>query len=140
MQRGGKTRRPQAEFARVIDRERLAQQQLVRVGAYRAHQAQGFAVSADQDMLAVVECDAFDLDRARAAAQMPRRFEYGDRDLRLRQRDGRGHAGPAGADDGDAHAVIQVFHAIHSLRTGVNAVRWVSTLQPSASISRSSAR
>ena len=140
MQRRGKAWRAQAELARVFDGERLAQQQLVRIGADYAHQAQGFAVSADQNVLAVVEFDAFDFDRTRAAAQMPCCFEYRDRDLRLRQRDRRGHAGPAGADDGDVHTVIQVFHAIHSLRTGVNAVRWVSTLQPSASISRSSVR
>ena len=140
MQGRGQARRAQAELARVFDRERLAQQQLLRVGAHRAHQAQGLAVSADQYVLAVVEFDALDFHRARAAAQMPRRFEYGDRGPCLRERDRRGHAGPAGADDGDVHAVIQVFHAIHSLRTGVNAVRWLSTLQPSFAISRSKAR
>src|SRR4029077_4013357 len=97
-------------------------------------------VSADQNMLAVVEFHTLDFDRARAAAQMPRGFEYGARNLCLRQGHRRGHAGPAGADDGDVHTVIQVFHAIHSLRRGVNAVRWVSTLQPSTFISRSSVR
>ena len=140
MQRRGKAWRAQAELAGIFDGKRLAQQVLVRIGAARAHQAQGFAVSADHDVLAIVECYALDFDRARAAAQMPRRFKYGDRNPCQRQHHRRGHAGPAGANDGDVHAVIQVFHAIHSLRTGVNAVRWVSTLQPSASISRSSVR
>jgi len=51
-----------------------------------------------------------------------------------------GQSGPAGANDGDTYARTQVLHAIHSLRSCVNAVRCVSTLQPPALISASSVR
>ena len=140
MQGSGKTRHAQAELARIFDGERQAREQPVRVGADCAHQAQGFAVGPDQNVLAVVECHALDFDRARAAARVPRRLEYHDRDLCLREYHSGSHAGPAGADDSDVHVVIQIFHAIHSLRTGVKAVRWLSTLQPSSAISLSSVR
>ena len=43
------------------------------------------------------------------------------------QVDGGGKARPAAADDRNFHAKAQVFQAIQSLRTGVNAMRWCST-------------
>ena len=54
------------------------------------------------------------------------------------QRDRRGHAGVARADD--RYAVTQVFQAIQNLRKGVSEVRCVSTRNPSRSISARSWR
>ncbi len=54
---------------RIAHLQRQPQQALLRVDADGAHQTQGFAIGAEQDVLAVIERDAVDLDRARAAAQ-----------------------------------------------------------------------
>ncbi len=65
-------------------------------------------------------------------------FEHDDAHARVGQRNGGGHARVPGTDD--RYAVIQVFHAIQNLRSGVSEVRCVSTRKPSRSISSSSAR
>ena len=65
-------------------------------------------------------------------------FEHDDAYARVGQRYGGGHARVSRADD--RYAVIQVFHAIQNLRSGVSEVRCVSTRKPSRSISASSCR
>ena len=63
---------------RIAHLQRQPQQALARIDADGAHQAQGFAIGAEQDVLAVVQRDAVALDRARASARDARGFEYRD--------------------------------------------------------------
>ena len=104
-----------------------APEQALTIGADRVHQAQGFAVGADQDVLAVVECMTVNVDAAGAATQLFGGFEYGDFAACGAKLDGRCEAGPAAADDCCFQALIQVRQASHSLRSGVSEVRWRST-------------
>ena len=77
--------------------------------------------------------------RARHAPSRDRTcLKYDDVLARGSQRDRRGHAGVARADD--RYAVTQVFQAIQNLRNGVSEVRCVSTRKPSRSISARSWR
>jgi len=121
----GEHGRAKMEPAGEAQLERHAKQQRVRVGADLAHERQGLAVGADQDVLAVVQRSSIDRDPPRATAQRTRRFQHGDRNAAPGERRGGGQARPAGADD--RYALAHVLHAIHSLRTGVSAVRRVST-------------
>jgi hypothetical protein len=75
---------------------------------------------------------------SRAPARQRNRYEHGDRNAALGERDRRRHAGVAGANDG--YAVTHVFQAIQNLRSGVREVRCVRTRKPSRSISSSSVR
>ena len=113
---------------------------LLGVGADLAHQGQRLAIGAEQDVLAVVQRAAVDVDAAGAAAEGAAGFEQGGVDAGCRQFDGGGDARPAAADDGDLHAKAQVFQAIQSLRTGVSAMRWCRTWKLSRLISSSSVR
>ena len=131
---------------RVPDGERQTQEQLLRVGTgrvYATHQAQGFPVSANQDVLAVVERMPVDFDATRTATELPRGLEHGDRHAGGAQFDGSGESGPAAADDGNLGLIQPLIHvrqAIHSLRAGVSEMRRVSVWPPLRLISSSSVR
>ena len=104
-------------------------------------------VGADADVLAVVEHQASAFELARASAQLRRHLE--ERYLRTRSAgfDRSRQARPAAADDadpaprlsGDANLASPLHQcprqfvrmAIHSLRSGVSAVRWCSTRKSS---------
>ncbi|CFM06566.1 Uncharacterised protein [Bordetella pertussis] len=152
VQGGGQGRRRQAKAAvQAGQPQRPAHQQRIRVASQAAHQRQGFAIGAQQDVLAVVQVVAeLRVDHAAGApAGRAPGFEHGDLGVGLAQRHAGGQAGPARSDDGDLHRasrrtrgappLTQVFQASHSLRTGVSEMRWCSTCQSSRSISSSSA-
>ena len=107
--------------------KRDASEQALTISADRVHQAQSFAIGADQNVLAVVERVTMDVDAARAATQLFGGFEYGDFAACGAELDGSRQAGPAAADDCCSQALIQVRQASHSLRSGVSEVRWLST-------------
>ena len=119
-----------------------------------AQQLQAGLVGTDQDVLAVVDrpvatVGCGNVQGARTAAPLAAGFPDLHLVALLLQGDGGGHAGPAAAHDGDAlrlgHGPYMrpracIFHASHSLRSGVRAMRWCSTWNWPASISRSSVR
>jgi hypothetical protein len=96
----------------------MAFEEVGRVGPYPGHEGQGLAIGSEQNVLAVVQG---------LPARPPAGLEERDAGPCSHQVDGGGESRPAGADDGDLHANIQVFQAIQSLRTGVRAMRWWST-------------
>ena len=57
-------------------------------GADTAHQAQGFAIGADEQMLSVIEPPTVDFESARPSAGLAGRFEDGDRDAGRDELDG----------------------------------------------------
>ena len=142
MQRRRQARRGQLHAAGEVQLQGFPLEQGFRRRADQAHQALQLGVGADQDVLAVVEGEATHLDAPGAAAEGARGFEHGDGNPACRQFRGGGHAGIARADDGDSHfrSRNQVRQAIHSLRSGVSAMRRSSTRQPSRRISASRAR
>ena len=140
---------PQPHAVLVEQRQRLALQHRVGIDADAAHQPERGGVGADQDVLAVVEPvgriaagRALGGQAARAPAGLRRHLEDRHRVAGLDRGDRCRQPGPARADDGDAaHRPRQlVFIAIQSLRTGVSEMRWCSTWNSVASISRSSVR
>ena len=81
----------------------------------RAHQGEGLAIGADQDVLAVVEWLAVEFDAPRPAAEIARGLEHRDAHATSGQR-GRGRQpGPAGADDGNVSRRIRRFSHGHYL-------------------------
>ena len=146
---GGTRRQLQAAAIGVHQGQRAAQQQLLGRGAHLAHQGQRAAVSADQDVLAVVQRQAVHRHLAGAAAQLRRHLEQRDLGAGADAGHRGGQAGPAAADDrhpghgawGHGQRACQLVRiAIHTLRSGVSAMRWCSTWKSLASISRSSVR
>ncbi len=159
VERVGESRRAQVKAVGKAQLEGHAKQKLVRVGADPPHHPQRLAIGADQDVLAVVEVHAVYAHAPGAAAQAARGLENGYGDAALGERDGCGEARPAGADDSYAIQSRPLTlalsprgegkllsgdpgprHAIQSLRTGVSAVRCLSTWKRSRAISSSSAR
>ncbi len=137
----------QARAVRGDQCQRHAQQQLLRVRPDAAHQRQRGAVGADQDVLAIVQCDAVAvIDAAGAAPELRRHFDQGHVMPRRCGGHGCGDAGPAAADHGHAapgggqRSRQCVCIAIQTLRSGVNVTRWCRTWKSSAAISRSSVR
>ena len=103
---------------------------------HRGDQIERLAISADQQMLAIVYRDPIKPDATRASAEYSRLLEQRHPYAGLRQRDGCGATGPAAADHRDrmryasrhgrsrrTQAARAVFHAIQNLRSGVNAMR-----------------
>ena len=110
-----------------------------------SNQGERIAIRAQQQMLAVVEGCAVEYHAAGPATQRLRGLEHGDGNAGGGQGHGGREACPTAADYGDIalgcpcghQARTQVFQAIQSLRTGVNAMRWCSTRPCSLSISSS---
>src|SRR3989338_10185420 len=84
-----------------IELQRQAQEVMFEVDADLFDQAQGLAVAAEQQMLAVVQLGVLVDYPACAPAKLPGALEYGDGNAALRQRDCCRHAGVAAADDGN---------------------------------------
>ena len=154
-QRGG----AQLEAARAGQSQPRAHEHRCGIGADAADQFERRAVGADQQVLTVVDVERrVRIDPKRQGTRAPaghgRCVDHGDPLTRLEQSDGRGQAGPAGADDqGVAHPppdarraaskpgglpATQVRHASQSLRIGVSEVRRSSTRKSSRAISSSS--
>ncbi len=125
--RHGYVRRAHEELAGEFEAQRRALEQGIGIGADGAHQAQGFGIGADQDVLAVIDFEALDPRGAGAAAEGARGFEDVDPMARGGQFDGSGQAGVSGADDGNGQASHQVRPASQSLRSGGREMRWCST-------------
>ena len=132
----------QALIVAIAQIQGAAQQGVGRVDAHVPHERQAVAVSADEDVLAVVHPPHCALRPGNvqppgATAPVAAAFKHADGVATgLRQRDGSGHAGPAAADDGGARCVLGgahmrpracIFQASHSLRRGVRPMRWCST-------------
>ena len=94
-----------AKAAAVVDSEWAAVEQGVGVGANAAHQGQGVAIGAEQDVLAVVQRPAVDADATRPPAKHAAGFDQGDVGAGGRGLDGGGNARPAATDDGDFQGV-----------------------------------
>ena len=145
-QAGVAWRQSQTQAIGSDERERCAHEGLGRVHAHGLHQPQRFGVRTDQDVLAVVELEAVDIDPAGAATELRCHLEQRDAVAASGRFDGSGQACPAAAHHShrlclSRHCPRQLVRmAIHSLRSGVSEVRWCSTWNPSASISRSSVR
>jgi hypothetical protein len=76
MKRCRQARCAHQELAGELEAQRRASQQGIRIGTDGAHQAQGFAVGADQDVLPVVHGEAVDLHgfgRVRRVCATPRK-------------------------------------------------------------------
>ena len=129
--RSRQARQPHPEGTRLAGREAQfewqAFQEPLGIGADFPHQAQRLAVSADQEVLPVVEPVAVQVHAARPPAELLRGLENGDPDPGLGQFDRRGQPRPAATDDRGLHPRTQVRQAIHSLRIGVSEVRWLRT-------------
>ena len=103
---------------------------LVCVNADQSHQGQRVPVSADQNMLSVVQRQALVCDAARPPAGLRGGFQQAYLPARVHRVNRGRQSGPATADDGD---LVQkrpsacIFQAIQSLRTGVSDTRWFST-------------
>ncbi len=132
-----------------------ALQGLVCGHAHHVHGLQASAVGADQNVLAVIQRPALalrPLHGQRAGTATPGAAGFPDMQLvaLLLQRCGGSHAGPAPTNDGNAQRCVAchgymrpkacIFHASHSLRSGVRPMRWCKTWKFSASISRSKVR
>ena len=100
MQRCGQARCLERELAVQIELQRQAQEILFDIAADQFDQAQGFAIAAEQQVLAVVELRVVVQHAARASAELLGAFKYGDRDAARGQCDCGCHAGVAAADDG----------------------------------------
>ena len=130
----------------MVQFQRQALEQGVRISADLVHQAQRFTVGADQDVLAIIEDVTIKFDATGAAAQLSGGFEKRHAGSGSTQFNRCGQPGPAAADDRDpelghgVYPLIQVRQAIHSLRRAVSDVRWLSTWQPSRLISSSTVR
>ena len=103
VERRRQRRRFQAEAPVHAPVERQSHERVVGIRVQRAHETQRLAVSADEDVQAVVERDVVHDDASRAASKMGSGFVNGDRNAGVRERHRGGHAGVAAADDGDAH-------------------------------------
>src|SRR3990167_8140086 len=138
MQRGGQAGRGELEMAGSFQPQRQAQQRLFDLYANLPHQAQGFAVSAEQDVLAVIEPNVVAIKAARPAAKIRRRFEYSDWNTLSGKLYRCTQPCPAGANDSYLQPNTQVVQASHNLRSGVRLMCWLSTFsQPPAWISLS---
>ena len=136
-ERSGKPERAQREAVGVAQFERNAQHR-VRRNPDELHQTEKLDVGTDENMLPVIEIVPVRAHSSRASTRDQARFEHHD----AHTRGGKRHCGrhPCVPAADDRYAVIQVFHAIQNLRSGVSEVRCVSTLKPSRSISTSSWR
>jgi hypothetical protein len=83
-------------------------------------------IRAEQQVLAIVERQAVAKDAARATAERRRRIVQLDAPAVPRELDRGRASGPAASDDDD-HARHAARVAIHSLRSGVSAMRRSST-------------
>ena len=114
-------------------RQRSPDEQRARgdLAVHARDQRERLRVGAEQDVLAVVERQAVALDAPRAPAQHRGRLVQRRRNAGVRERDRGRASGPAATDDRDRraarYAARDVFHAIHSLRSGVSDVRRSST-------------
>ena len=79
MKWGGEDRRAQLEMTVQVELQRQAKKVLFDIAADQFDQAQGLAVAAEQQMLAVVELRLVVHHTARASAELPGTFEDGDR-------------------------------------------------------------
>ena len=101
IERGGHARQGEAKARIVDDLQWPAVEEFVGIGTDPAHQRQCVAVGPEQDVLAVVELAAIDLDAPSPAAEYAAGFEEGDLGAACRQLDRGGKASPAATDDGD---------------------------------------
>ena len=109
MQRCGQTRQPEAEAAAgEVDFERKAPESLLRSGTDFAHQAQGFAIGTNQDMLAVIEPVSLCFHAARSSSKLSGGFDKRYLSTGRTQFDGGGQSGPAAADDRDSEQALHV--------------------------------
>jgi len=170
MQRGGQRHGLEAKAVGGTKLERKPRQHPIGIDADKPHESEGLGIGTDEDVLAVVERDAVELDATRPPAEEARGLDHRDLGAAFGKRHRGGKAGPTGADHRDsprgpraaalppihgsgsnadartvtagrgAYAFAQVFHAIHSLRSGVRETLRSSTWKPSSRISASSAR
>ena len=137
----------QARVVGVAQHQRAASQPSIGRRTHQGHQRQGLGVGADQDVLPVVSFVGVLQHAAGATAGLRGHLEHLDLLAALGGAHGGGQTCPAGAHHGDAalrHGTQRprqwVRAAIHSLRSGVSAMRCCSTWKSDASISRSRAR
>src|SRR3990167_7672322 len=125
-----------------IELQWQAQEVLFQVAADLLDQAQGLAVAAEQQMLAVIQLGALVDYPACAPAKLPGALEHGDGDAALRQRDRCRHAGVAATDDGSAGGqfLSHVLKASHNLYPTPSETRSFSTWQPLGTTSSSVVR
>ena len=153
-----------------IELQRQAQEVLFNIAADLFDQAQGLAVAAEQQVLAVVKDQTIPLkgaialspaggklerggvafvntrnliwkdNPARAPAELSGALEYGNGNAALGQGDRSGHTGITAADYPDFQFLSHVLKASHSLRNGVSEMRSFSTWQPLATTSSSVVR
>ena len=121
----------QAHAVRIGDLERPTHEGGVKRDAALREQIRDGGIRTDEEVLAVIErmriAVQFEHKPARTAAELTARFEQ-DRLVSRPSAGRRGRTpGPAASDHTDAqsccHVETQVFHAIHSLRSGVSAMR-----------------
>src|SRR3989338_248716 len=115
MQRCWQARRLKRKVAMQIELQRQAQEVVFEVAADLFDQAQGLAVAAEQQMLAVVQLGVLVNHPARAPAELSGALEYGDGNAAFGQRDRCGHAGVATANYSDIQFFSQVLNANQSL-------------------------
>ena len=127
----------------LVGRERPDPQRRPGPGRYvvvnDCRQCERIGIGAEQQMLTVVERQSVPIHRARAATERGSGFVQLDAVPAARELDGSGASRPATADDRN-HARQAARVAIHSLRSGVSAIRRSSTRNPSRAISSSSVR
>ena len=87
------------ELAMQIELQWQTQKILFDIAAYEFDQTQGFAVAAEQQMLAVIELRAVVLDTACTATELFCTFKHGDRNTMRGEFDCRRHPRVAAADD-----------------------------------------
>ena len=123
----------QAGTVGITHPQRHADKGVARVDRQAAHQRECLEIGTDQDVLAVVECEARAVHIARPTAGLRGHLEQCHRMTAPRGFDRSGEACPARADDCDPLSARHyrprqlVRIAIHNLRKGVNEVRWWST-------------
>ena len=133
----------QSAAVRSAQSERQAAQLLFGVDADDLHQTKGFAVSTDQYVLAVVQRQPLVQYPTGAPTHLWRGLKQANLPTVHAGMYRSGEPRPASADDGQSLQNLPnacIFQASHSLRTGVNDTRCVSTGNRASAISCKSVR
>ena len=140
MQRGGQAWRLQFEAIVQGKLQRQAQEILLDVAADLRDEFERVVITAEQDVLSIVEPGIVVPHAARAPAQLPGTFKHRHLDAVCGQGDGGGHAGVTATDNGYIQFFSHVLKESHNLRSGVSETRSFRTWQPEADTSFSVAR
>ena len=103
IERRGQAGQGEAKAGVVDDLQRPAVEEFIGIGADPAHQRQRVAIGAEQDVLAVVELAAIDLDALSPPTEHTAGFEQRRFSTSRSQFDSGGNARPAATNDGYAH-------------------------------------